>query len=222
MAANTITRPPAATSSSHQQHPWGWEPSRPPANWYHVDGNLAAKTRSNHPNGVVGSRAGVSVCVCVFELRRGSRVHAGSSRGSQDTRNGTPRLVLRDGGKPTHRHTGPRTDTMWQGSKLDGAEAGGPRTLLEPVCDRFTVRRTSPRCAPPSHVQACHSSLFCNFVLRLLVGDHSCVLVTRSCVCFFPRVHRNVRVAFSVSLTRREAPLLSCQGGSRPQSTLSP
>jgi hypothetical protein len=23
-------------------------------NWYHVDGNLAAKTRSNHPNGVVG------------------------------------------------------------------------------------------------------------------------------------------------------------------------
>ena len=28
---------------------WGASP-----NWYHVDGNLAAKTRSTHPNGVVG------------------------------------------------------------------------------------------------------------------------------------------------------------------------
>lgn len=112
------------------------------------------------------------------------------SRGFQDTRNGTPRLVLRDGGRPTHRHTHTRARARWPRTQCGRVPSSmelswwPPRTLLEPVCDRFTVRRTSPRCAAPSHVQACHS-FFCNFVLRLLVGDHLCVLVTWSCVCFF-------------------------------------
>lgn len=49
---------------------------------------------------------------------------------------------------------------MWQGSKLDGAEAGGPRTLLEPVCDRFTVRHTSPQ-VRRSQPRTGMSQLFC-------------------------------------------------------------
>lgn len=43
-----------------QEQRTGWDASRAPPIRYHVDGNLAAKTRSNHPNGVVGVALGCS------------------------------------------------------------------------------------------------------------------------------------------------------------------
>lgn len=94
-------------------------------------------------------------------------------RGSMQDRHAVPKIreTAHHGscyGTAGNQHTdtlAQRTDTMWQGSKLDGAEAGGPRTLLEPVCDRFTVRRTSPRCALPAtyrHVTALFFVISCS------------------------------------------------------------
>lgn len=148
--------PPALRRSTSSA--LGGRASRAPPNWYHVDGNLAAKTRSNHPNGVVG----VALGWCwSYE---GSRAHAGSSPAPQ-IRETAPRLVRRgwgSEGRPAHTQL---PNTMWQGSKLDELVSVVPTPYAGPSSRCATgspPRRTSPQVRPPSHVQACHS---CNFVL---------------------------------------------------------
>lgn len=151
---------PALRRSTSSALGAGWEASRAPPNWYHVDGNLASKTRSNHPNGVVG----VALGFCWSYSIKG--------RGSMQDRHPFPRYAKRhrascdgDGerGKTnTHTNTGPAqcgrvpSSMSWCPSPL-------VRCTIEPVCDRFTTRRTKPPGAPSQPRTGMSPS--CNFVL---------------------------------------------------------
>lgn len=72
--------------------------------------------------------------------------------------------------------------TLWQGSKLNGAVE---LSWWPPYTFRAGVRQIhrpshKPPGAPLPATYRHATAFFCNFVLRLLVGDHLCVLVTRS------------------------------------------
>lgn len=196
VAANTITRPPAATSSSHQQHPWGGSHLDLPPIGTTSTGTLQLRLGRTIPT-VLSVPALGSLCAFACSSYEGVR-------GSMQDRHALPKIreTAHHGscyGTAGNQHT----DTLAQGQTQCGRVPSSMELkLVAPVhfSSRCATGSPSVAQAPGAPLPATYRHVtalfFCNFVLRLLVGDHSGVLVTRSCVCFFPRVHRNVRVAF--------------------------